>query len=247
MSEMNKFNKSKMHYYIRGLQEPPKYVYSKEEVKQLENFVKNKYGEYTSVYHELYSPDIHLDILVVPPSKKDNYYKLITKGMGAYKMNVPSIINNKGYDRAELVMYLPPEWDFKNKDNNWIISQLKVIARTPIYENNWIGYGHTFSQSIDASITYSSNTKLSDIILFKSYDNSNCENKLYMDTKGQINFYQVFPIYREELEYAKLHGAESLEKLILGDYKKPIIDVSRKNFCINKNIEKEIDEIERDI
>ena len=68
-----------------------------------------------------------------------------------------------------------------------------------------------------------------------------------MDTKGQINFYQVFPIYREELEYAKLHGAESLEKLILGDYKKPIIDVSRKIFCINKKIEKEIDEIERDI
>ena len=104
MSEMNKFNKSKMHYYIKGLQEPPKYVYSKEEVKQLENFVKNIYGVYTSVYHELYSPDIHLDILVVPPSKKDNYYKLITKGMGAYQMNVPNALKDHDIDRAELVI-----------------------------------------------------------------------------------------------------------------------------------------------
>ena len=41
------------------------------------------------LFHEIVSPDIHLDIIIVPPTEKNNYYKLITMGMGAYGMNVP--------------------------------------------------------------------------------------------------------------------------------------------------------------
>ena len=247
MSEMNKFNKSKMHYYIKGLQEPPKYVYSKEEVKQLENFVKNKYGEYTSVYHELYSPDIHLDILVVPPSKKDNYYKLITKGMGAYQMNVPNALKDHDIDRAELVIYLPPDWDFNQKDNGWVISLLKVIARTPIFENGWIGYGQTFSQNVEGTIPYSPNTTFSNAILFDSNDYLKNKNALCMSNKGRINFFQVVPIYREEMIYAKLNGAKNLSEILSKEFKQPIVNNFRKNCCekeINKFLDEEM-ELER--
>ena len=244
MSEMNKFNKSKMHYYIKGLQEPPQYVYSKEEIKQLENFVKNKYGEYTSVYHELYSPDIHLDILVVPPSKKDNYYKLITKGMEAYQMNVPNALKDHDIDRAELVIYLPPDWDFNQKDNGWVISLLKVIARTPIFENGWIGYGQTFSQNVEGTIPYSPNTTFSNAILFDSNDYLKDKNELYMQSKGRINFFQVVPIYREEMIYAKLNGAENLSEILSKEFKQPIVNNFRKNCCeeeINKLLEEEME------
>ena len=197
INEFSKFNSSKIHYYIKGLQEPPKYIYSKAEINQLEQFIKNKYGEYTSVYHELYSPDIHLDILIVPPSKKDNYYKLITKGMGAYKMNVPQQLKDCDIDRAELVIYLPPNWNFNQKDNGWIISLLKVVARTPIFENGWIGYGQTFSQTMEGTMPYSPNTGFSNAILFNSNDYLKNKNELYIPTKGKINFFQFVPIYRE--------------------------------------------------
>ena len=45
MNEINKFDKSKLHYYLKGLQEHPKYIYSKDEANYLEQFIKNKYGE----------------------------------------------------------------------------------------------------------------------------------------------------------------------------------------------------------
>ena len=244
MNDMNNFNKSKMHYYIKGLQEPPKYIYSKEEANQLENFVKNKFGEYTSVYHELYSPDIHLDILVVPPTNKDNYYKLITKGMGAYQMNVPNDLKDYAIDRAELVVYLPHDWDFKQKDNGWVISLLKVIARTPIFENGWIGYGQTFSQNVEGTIPYSPNTTFSNAILFDSNDYLKDKNELYMQSKGRINFFQVVPIYREEMIYAKLNGAENLSEILSKEFKQPIVNNIRKNCCeeeINKLLEEEME------
>lgn len=247
MNDMNNFNKSKMHYYIKGLQEPPKYIYSKEEANQLENFVKNKFGEYTSVYHELYSPDIHLDILVVPPTNKDNYYKLITKGMGAYQMNVPNDLKDYAIDRAELVVYLPHDWDFKQKDNGWIISLLKVIARTPIFENGWVGYGQTFSQNVEGTIPYSTNTKFSNAILFDSNDYLDNKDELYISTKGRINFFQVVPIYREEMIFAKLYGAENLAKILIKESEQSIVDNFRKNYCkdeISRLLEDEM-EMER--
>lgn len=247
INDFNKFNSSKMHYYIKGLQEPSKYIYSKDEINQLEQFIKNKYGEYTSVYHELYSPDIHLDILIVPPSKKDNYYKLITKGMGAYKMNVPQQLKDCDIDRAELVIYLPPDWNFNQKDNSWIISLLKVIARTPIFENGWIGYGQTFSQTIEGTMPYSSNTGFSNAILFNSNDYLKNKNELYIPTKGKINFFQVVPIYREEMIFAKLYGAKELTKVLSKESSQPIVHNFRKNCCekeINILLEEEM-EMER--
>ena len=35
------------------------------------------------------SPDIHVDIYIIEPTRKRNYYTLITSGMGAHRMNVP--------------------------------------------------------------------------------------------------------------------------------------------------------------
>lgn len=237
----------KLDYFQKGLREKPIYTYSKEEDFQLEEYVNNKFGKVDKVYHELYSPDIHLDILIIPPTKKENYYKLVTDGMGAYKMNVPDIIKNKGYDRAELVVYLPPDWDFKSKDNSWIINLLKVIARTPIFEKGWIGYGQTFSQNIEGTIPYSPNTGFSNAILFNSNDYLKNKNELYMPTKGKINFFQVVPIYREELIFAKLYGAKELAKVLSKESSYPIVDNFRKNCCekeINKLLEEEM-EMER--
>ena len=44
------------------------------------------FGEVENVFHELVSPDIHVDICIVPPSEKRDYYTLVTMGMGAHRM-----------------------------------------------------------------------------------------------------------------------------------------------------------------
>lgn len=75
--------------FVKILKRRNRYLYTECELNQFEEYIKNVYGEYDQVIHEIISPDIHLDIIVVPPTKDSNYYKLITMGMGAYKMNVP--------------------------------------------------------------------------------------------------------------------------------------------------------------
>ena len=52
-------------------------------MEQYESYIEEQFGPYTEVFHELVSPDIHLDIIIVPPTDKNPYYKLITMGMGA--------------------------------------------------------------------------------------------------------------------------------------------------------------------
>ena len=64
-------------------------VYTEEEMSAIEQHIKNTFGEFENVFHELVSPDIHVDICVVPPSEKQDYYTLVTMGMGAHRMNVP--------------------------------------------------------------------------------------------------------------------------------------------------------------
>ena len=123
------------------------HIYSEEAMDQYESYIEEQFGPYTEVFHELVSPDIHLDIIMVPPTDKNPYYKLITMGMGAYKMKVPHELKQYELERAELVLYLPPTWNIKSskEEDYWPIRQLKVLGRLPIQCDTWLGFGHTVS------------------------------------------------------------------------------------------------------
>lgn len=234
----------KANYFVKGLKEKPQYLYTPEEEEQFDSYIKRNFGEYSKVYHELYSQDIHVDILVIPPSEKSNYYKLITMGMGAYKMNVPNPIKGYGLERAELVAFLPPEWDLNIGDDsyNWVIKELEILSRMPIIENSWIGFGHTFSNDEKSEIPFSKTTKLtSSILLTAVTDNFNEYHVgLKLTNKGIINFYQFYPLYKEELEYIKNHGLEEFSNLIPDDELLPIINPNRANYCENSKNQEQI-------
>ena len=60
-------------------------VYSEEEMEVIEGHIQQYFGNFETVLHELSSPDIHVDICVVPPSEEHDYYTLVTMGMGAHR------------------------------------------------------------------------------------------------------------------------------------------------------------------
>ena len=90
-------------------------VYTEEQLAMIEDHIEMYFGEIKNVFHELLSPDIHVDISVIAPSPEKNFWTLITTGMGAHKMNVPQ--GAEQLSRAELVVTLPPEWDLQNSTN----------------------------------------------------------------------------------------------------------------------------------
>ena len=75
-----------------------------------------------NVFHELVSPDIHVDICIVPPAEERDYYTLVTMGMGAHRMNVPEELAEYKLERAELAIALPADWKLDQesmKDEQW--------------------------------------------------------------------------------------------------------------------------------
>lgn len=204
-------------------------VYDETEINELEKYIIDKYGEFEKVLHELVSPDIHVDIAVIPPEDNRNYYTLVTMGMGAHRMNVPKELKNKA-DRAELVAYLPPEWDVCSDDEKlyWPIRCLKTLARLPIENNTWLSLGHT----VQNREPYAENTKLCCALLFNAIDKNEGKVKaLEMRNGKTINFYMMFPIYAEEMNYKISHNANALLKLIDDADISPVININRKNYC----------------
>ena len=122
-------------------------LYTKEEIDALEMHIDTYFGSYDRVFHELVSPDIHVDICVIPPSEERPYYTLVTQGMGAHCMNVPQELAEYKLERAELMIALPPDWLVGNEEEKWYwpIRSLKATARMVIEQNTWLGWGHSVS------------------------------------------------------------------------------------------------------
>ena len=211
----------------------PMFLYTEEELNQYEQYIMEQFGEYEHVFHEVVSSDIHLDIIIIPPTEKNNYYQLITMGMGAYPMNVPEELKNENLERAELVLYLPPTWNIQSskEEDYWPIRQLKTIARLPIYNHTWLGYGHTISSGEENSC-YADNTKICSMMLVKALNRDNQPLDLKIEPLGKINFYQLLPLYQEELDYKMTHDADSLLDLFDDEALLGVIDNQRKNFGI---------------
>ena len=186
-------------------------VYSEDEMSAIEQHIKNTFGEFENVFHELVSPDIHVDICVVPPSEERDYYTLVTMGMGAHRMNVPEELAEYKLERAELAIALPGNWklkreDLKNERWYWPIRLLKTLARLPIASDTWLGFGHTMDNEED----FAKGTKLCAAILTGPQDTEDGSEVCILPSGEEVNFYQVIPLYREELEYKMEHDADAL-------------------------------------
>ena len=186
-------------------------VYTEEEMNAVEEHIEQYFGKFENVFHELDSPDIHVDICVVPPSEERDYYTLVTMGMGAHRMNVPEELAEYKLERAELAIALPGNWklkheDLKNERWYWPIRLLKTLARLPIASDTWLGFGHTMDNEDD----FAKDTKLCAAILTGPQDTEDGSEVCTLPSGEEVNFYQVIPLYREELEYKMVHDADAL-------------------------------------
>ena len=141
-------------------------VYTKEEMEAVEGHIQQYFGAFDNVFHEIVSPDIHVDICMVPPAGERDYCTLVTMSMGAHRMNVPEELAEYKLERAELAIALPADWKLDQesmKDEKWYwpIRLLKSLARLPINCDSWLGHGHT----VENREPFADNTKLCTAIL----------------------------------------------------------------------------------
>ena len=186
-------------------------TYTAEEMRAIEEHIQQYFGKFENVFHELGSPDIHVDICIVPPSEEKDYYTLVTMGMGAHRMNVPEDMAEYKLERAELAISLPGYWKLKGEDLKdeqwyWPIRLLKVLARLPIASDTWLGFGHTMDNLED----FAEGTELCAAMLINPQNTEDGSDVCVLPNGEDVNFYQVIPLYREELEYKMEHDADAL-------------------------------------
>ncbi|NMC55896.1 MAG: suppressor of fused domain protein [Eubacteriaceae bacterium] len=205
-------------------------MYSEEELNAIDNHIVKFYGKYETVLHELVSTDIHVDIIKILPNEERNYITLVTEGMGAHSMNVPKSLKNQDIDRIELVCYLPADWDIESNDDIWYwpISCLKMLARLPIYENSWLGFGHTIG--VAEGETLAENTKLTNVMLIKPENVSEDATYCLLPNGEKVLFYQMIAIYTEEFEFIEENDSDIFIEKMKQQNISSIIDINR-NCC----------------
>lgn len=198
-------------------------LYTEEQIDAVEKHIENYFGPYANVFHEIVSPDIHVDIAIIDPTPERNYYTLVTMGMGAHLMNVPADLDEYQLKRAEMMICLPPDWELQNSDERWYwpLRWLKIMARLPIEHDTWLGWGHT----VPAGEPLADNTELNTILLICPVSFGEDSFCCTLPDGEEVNFYQMIPLYEEEVAYKLALGAEGLIEALPDEAL--VVDVNR--------------------
>ncbi len=200
-------------------------LYDDEEIEALEEHIKEYFGDFPTVFHEIVSTDIHCDICIVPPSEERNYYTLITMGMGAHIMNIPHDLAIEDHGRAELLICLPPDWKVGENSEEWFwpISLLKNLARLPINCDTWLGWGH----SVDNQQAFADTTALEGSLLVYPEGVDDGAETCVLPNGDTVNFFEIIPLYREEMNFKIDNDTKALlEKMTNVSH---IVDTKRPN------------------
>jgi hypothetical protein len=185
-------------------------------------------GPVHRVFHELISEIVHIDIVWIPPTPDRPYHVLATTGVSDQPMTVPA--GRERWRRAELLMVLPPDWPmtaWDNDSNYWPIRWLKIVGRLPHQNQTWIGWGHTIPHQHPPQPI--ADTAFTSVLLLPPYGFPSEFFQLTAPDGEPISFYQVVPLYPEELDLVLSQGTDALEQRFEDQDIDFILDVDRTN------------------
>ena len=189
----------------------------------------------TSVFHEIISDLVHIDVHIMRPTPEENFYVIYTTGMSDLPMNVPADMPNaQDYAHAELVMFLPASWDPDNalevtdgipSKDFWAISGIKFFARFPHDFNTWLGSGHTVPNGPDYEPIIE-NSEMGGIVLLELGEK---ESPVIANDGTKITLLMVVPISQAETEYKLEYGMDALMEKFDEHNVPHILDIYRKS------------------
>lgn len=184
-----------------------------------------------TVYHEMVSPDFHLDVYFVQ-SEKYNFNILLTAGMSTLEMTVPPDVENpQEYKFAELMLLLPKSMAFGevtgDNPNDWLIDMLKENARFPHHYDTWLTIGHTLQATADME-PYEEHTEYTGVVILPSV-NFDEDFTTLQAGENRINIYSVFPLYAGEMNYKKENGYNALLDRLIEKNTKEVFNNNRES------------------
>lgn len=193
-------------------------------------------GRESRVLHEIVSDLVHIDVHVMWPGEGQNFFVLYTTGMSDLPMTLPDDIpaqDRKNLELAEVYLFLPGDWpltpdSLPPESAYWPIRMLKFFARFPHQYKTWLGWGHSIPNGPDYAPLHDS-VGFGATVLVGGGDGP--LGSLTAEDGRRINFYNLIPAYKEEIEYKLKFGMEGLDKIFQEKELNMVLDPHRPNFC----------------
>lgn len=181
-------------------------------IGQISDHIEAHLGPVASVFHELVSDTVHIDVHIVMPTAACPYIRLVTSGMSDLPMSTPEGLDAPRF--IELSMTLPPDWkldqaSFDDEAWYWPVRLLKHLARFPHKYQTWLGFGHTVPNG-DPAEPYAPDTGFCGAIILPPLSAPDGFQTLEIPGVKTIRFYAVVPLYAKEMESKLRLGTDDL-------------------------------------
>ena len=183
-----------------------------ENIDRITEHIESHVGPVATVFHELISDLVHIDVHIVEPRPDRNCYTLVTSGMSDRAMQAPD--GYSAFRFSELLISLPADWpmsqeSWKDAVNYWPIRMLKFLARFPHEYQTWLWSMHTIPNG-NPPEPFASNTQMTGAILLPPVTLPQEFHELVIDPEKTIHFHSVIPLHSDEMDLKLKKGAEAL-------------------------------------
>lgn len=199
----------------------------------IDRHIHRHVGRVAFVFHEKVSKLVHIDVHFVAPEAGRNYWTVITSGMSDLPMNVPPNRDFSPY--AELMLALPAGWpvgvnEWKKEENYWPIRCLKSLARYPHVYKTWLGVGHTVTNG-DPAEPYVPTAPFVSVAINIPHLTKKAFHKLRVNSRKQVDFLSVIPLYPKELKFKLSRGFAALDEKLRRTGVTELLDTGRVSVC----------------
>jgi hypothetical protein len=208
---------------------PPKPTYFDDILAHLEPLL----GPVETVDDEILSDQVHLNVLVFAPNDHRDFWTLVTCGMSTRPMAAPKGIPDRAsYERAELVICVPPDWfgpdlnQLKRDGKAWPIELLKFAARFPHLYNTWLWAGHTLATE-EPPERFDPSTEFCAFAVAVPLGFPKEKWKMVAHDGRSISFLTIIPLYSGELRLALDQGFNALLRLLNQAHINELLDPTR--------------------
>lgn len=170
------------------------------------------------VMHSTDDNAVHVDIYQFAPTRRRDYWTLVTGGMSDQPQQIPAKFRRALASRTELMMYV-------RKPAAWMFSVLKGLAAYPFESDSYVHWYHTIPNGKPMTAKPS---LLSSWLIIPPIFEKQTFDALKLG-RNRVNFLWVIPITEAERAFATQHGSEALQQVMASRSFNPVVNERRKS------------------
>ena len=196
------------------------------------------------VFHEIRSLAVHVDTYIYPPTEDRPFTTAATIGMSTLPLKESCVCENckaaggAPERRAELLMYLDPNWDYDEFLGRYPVLMLSYVARTPHVLGHDFGSGITYG--FPEKIVPEGSLLTDGYVIAPVYENLDGDDwedfaNIEMPDGEICNIYWLIPITRAECYVKRTQGPPALNEILFNQHDYFLLDIDRECYVAHEN------------